>query len=252
MNFDLTRFEQWRAFLVHILTATGAFFAFLSLIAAGEGRFVDCFLWLGVGLFVDGIDGPIARKFDIKRRLPNWSGDMLDSVIDYSTFSLIPAVALYHSGIIGRPLSFVAAALIVITSAIYYADLRMKTKDNFFRGFPVCWNMLVFTLFAIHPNELTAFVFVALCAFATFLPIKFLHPVRVTRLRPLNLTVFALWSLLGIVALFQSLEPSFAVKAGLVVTGLYLFAIGGVLQVYDRIRGRNDGEDETIHSEANS
>ncbi|MER0239924.1 phosphatidylcholine synthase [Fulvimarina sp. MAC8] len=248
MSFDLSRFAQWRAFLVHILTATGAFFAFLSLIAAGEGRFVDAFLWLGVGLFVDGIDGPIARKFEIKRRLPNWSGDMLDSVIDYSTFSLIPAVALYHSGIIGRPLSFVAAALIVITSAIYYADLRMKTKDNFFRGFPVCWNMLVFTLFAIHPNELTAFLFVALCAVATFMPIKFLHPVRVQRWRVLNLTVFAVWSVLGIVALIQGLEPSFLVKAGLVASGLYLFAIGGFFQLYDKFTGATpDAEEPTKH-----
>lgn len=238
MVFDLSQFAQWRAFLVHVLTATGAFFAFLSLIAAGEGRFVDCFLWLGVGLAVDGVDGPIARHFDIKRRLPNWSGDLLDSVIDYSTFSLIPAVALYHSGIIGRPTSFVAAGLIVITSAIYYADLRMKTKDNFFRGFPVCWNMLVFTLFAISPNEWTAFAFVVFCSVATFLPIKFLHPVRVKRLRGLNLTVFAAWSIFGIWALLQGLEPSWPVKAGLVVTGLYLFCIGGVLQAYDRYKGR--------------
>ncbi|WP_322187196.1 phosphatidylcholine synthase [Fulvimarina sp. 2208YS6-2-32] len=242
---DLSRFAQWRAFLVHILTATGAFFAFLSLIAAGEGRFVDCFLWLGVGLFVDGIDGPIARKFEIKRRLPNWSGDMLDSVIDYSTFSLIPAVALYHSGIIGRPLSFVAAALIVITSAIYYADMRMKTKDNFFRGFPVCWNMLVFTLFAIHPNELTAFAFVVFCAVTTFVPIKFLHPVRVTRWRTVNLAVFAVWSVLGIVALFEGLEPSLWVKVGLVLSGLYLFAIGGLLQFYDWMKGRLDDDTDT-------
>jgi phosphatidylserine synthase len=31
----------------------------------------------------------------------------------------------------------------------------------------------------------------------TFLPINFLHPVRVARLRPLNLTVFAIWSVLS-------------------------------------------------------
>jgi len=192
---------------------------------------------LGFALFVDGIDGPLARRIEIKRVLPNWSGDLLDSIIDYATFVMIPAVALYLSGMIGRPWSFVAAALIVISSAIYYADLRMKTKDNFFRGFPVAWNMVVFTFFAIQPNEWTAFLFVAFCSVATFLPIKFLHPVRVERLRGVNLGVFAVWSVLGLAALFSDFAPLWWIKWGLVASGLYLFAIGGVLQIIDRLRG---------------
>ena len=244
MPDTITAFDKWRAFGVHLLTASGAFLAFMSLIAAAEQRWVAMFGWLGFALFIDGIDGPLARKIDIKRVLPNWSGDLLDSIIDYSTFCLIPAVALYLSGMIGRPWSFVAAALIMISSAIYYADTRMKTQDNFFRGFPVCWNMMIFTFFAIHPNEETAFLFVFFCAIATFLPIKFLHPVRVVRLRALNLSVFAAWSLLGIAALFYNLdappntfEAPAAVRWGLVVTGLYLFSIGGTLQLADRLRG---------------
>ena len=244
MPETITSFDKWRAFGVHLLTASGAFLAFMSLIAAAEQRWVAMFGWLGFALFVDGIDGPLARKIEIKRVLPNWSGDLLDSIIDYSTFCLIPAVALYLSGMIGRPWSFVAAALIMISSAIYYADTRMKTKDNFFRGFPVCWNMLVFTFFAIRPNEGTAFAFVFFCAVATFLPIRFLHPVRVVRLRTVNLSVFAVWSLLGLVTLGynwsappDSFDAPDVVRWGLVITGLYLFSIGGLLQLVDRLRG---------------
>jgi hypothetical protein len=118
---------EMRAFSVHMLTASGAYLAFLALVAAGESRFIDMFWWLGFALLVDGIDGPIARKLKVKEVLPRWSGEQLDNVIDYVTFVLIPAYALYQSGMIGQFMSFVCAALIVVSSAIYYANMGMKT-----------------------------------------------------------------------------------------------------------------------------
>lgn len=228
------RSEEWRAFAVHLLTASGAFWAFLAIIAAAEERFVAMFLWLGLALVVDGIDGPLARRFEVGRVLPDWSGDTLDAVIDYATYVLIPAFALYQAGIIGGAYSFVAAALIVITSAIYYADTRMKTKDNYFRGFPVVWNMVVFALFAAQPGEFVTLLIVAFCALTTFLPIKFLHPVRVVRHRAINLAVSSLWGILGIWSLLSGFEPPAFVTAGIVVTSLYLLFIGAIMQVFDR------------------
>ena len=237
MTQEFDRADRWRAFAIHLLTASGAFMAFLSLIAAAEQRWVAMFGWLGLALFIDGIDGPMARKVNVKGVLPNWSGDLLDSIIDYATYSLIPAVALYLSGMIGRPYSFVAAALIVISSAIYYADTRMKTTDNFFRGFPVAWNFLVFTLFAVQPPEWAAFGLVVICAVGTFLPVKFVHPVRVRVLRPLTLAIVAIWSVFGVLVLFQNFEPTPIVRWGLVASGLYLLFIGAVLQFIDWLRG---------------
>ncbi len=51
----------------------------------------------------------------------------------------------------------------------------MKTDENFFSGFPVVWNMVVFTLFVIKASEITAFAVVVVSVFLTFLPINFLH-----------------------------------------------------------------------------
>ncbi|MGN6466400.1 MAG: phosphatidylcholine synthase [Rhizobiaceae bacterium] len=235
---------QARAFSVHLLTASGSFLAFLSLVAASEERWPAMFWWLGLALFVDGIDGPIARKLQVKEILPTWSGAMLDNIIDYVTYVLIPAFALYQRGFMGPGLSFTSAALIVITSAIYYADTGMKTKENFFKGFPVVWNMLVFTLFVIEPGEYASFAAVVVAAILTFVPMNFLHPVRVKRLREINLPVFLLWSLLGVIALFEGMEAPPFIKSGIAITGIYLFFIGGIMQVFPKLglKGTNDGE----------
>lgn len=232
-------YAEIRAFSVHILTASGSFMAFLALVAAAEERFIDMWWWLGVALLIDGIDGPIARKVNVKEVLPNWSGVMLDNVIDYVTYVLIPAFALYQSGMIGEPLSFVAAGLIVVSSAVYYADTGTKTDENFFSGFPIAWNMLVFTLFVIASSEMTAFVIVLVAVILTFLPINFLHPVRVVRLRPLNLAVFALWSVLSGYALLLHFNSPEWLMWGVMLSSAYLFVIGGIMQMFPALGRRS-------------
>jgi phosphatidylcholine synthase len=223
---------QARAFSVHLLTASGSFLAFVSLVAASEQRWTAMFWWLGLALFVDGIDGPIARKLQVKEILPTWSGELLDNIIDYVTYVLIPAFALYQRGFMGERLSFLSAAIIVISSAIYYADTGMKTKENFFKGFPVVWNMIVFTLFVIQPGQWVSFAVVVIAGILTFVPVNFLHPVRVVRLRELNLPVFLAWCALAAIALIQTMDASNLVKVGITVTSIYLFVIGGIMQLF--------------------
>nr|WP_295467329.1 phosphatidylcholine/phosphatidylserine synthase [Mesorhizobium sp.] len=226
---------QARAFSVHLFTASGSFLAFVSLVAASEERWTAMFWWLGLALLVDGIDGPVARKLQVKEILPTWSGELLDNIIDYVTYVLIPAFALYQRGFMGENLSFISAAIIVVSSAIYYADTGMKTKENFFKGFPVVWNMVVFTLFVIEPGEWVSFGVVVVAGILTFVPVNFLHPVRVVRLRWLNLPITLLWCGFGAIALAQQMEAFDWVKIGIAVTGVYLFVIGGIMQFFPKL-----------------
>ncbi len=236
------------AFCVHILTASGAFLAFLSIVAAANREFADSFFWLGMALIVDGVDGPLARKLQVKKWWPHWSGETLDNVIDYTTYVMIPAFILYQSGILdqltpdGQRIatlsqfySFSAAAVIVITSAIYYADTRMKTKDHGFKGFPVCWNMVVFSLFIVSPHPNFSIIFILVTAVLTFVPVTFVHPVRVTVLRELNLAAFLVWGVTGLIALFFDLDNPFLLDMLFVVSGIYLFCIGFVLQLLGKL-----------------
>lgn len=229
-----------RAFSVHLLTASGSFLAFLSLVAMSEKYWTAAWAWLGVALLVDAIDGPIARRLDVKYVLPAWSGELLDHVIDYVTYVILPAFALYQAGLMGAGLSFLSAALIVITSAIYYADTGMKTEENFFKGFPVVWNMLVFTLFAVRPGEGVAFAFVLVSSVLSFMPVYFVHPVRVKRLRPLTAVFTALWgSAAAMTILYYQMDAPHWLRFILLVSGFYLYCIGAVLQIFPRLgRGK--------------
>ena len=85
----------------------------------------------------------------------------------------------------------------------------MKTKENFFKGFPVVWNMVVFTLFVIEPGEWVSFAVVVVAGILTFVPVNFIHPVRVVRLRTINLSILLLWCAFGVLALAQSAMASF-------------------------------------------
>ncbi len=128
------------AFAVHLFTAMGAGVALLAMLEAVREHWASMFGWLGVALIIDAIDGPIARKLDVARLQPNWSGEVLDLVVDFVTYVFVPAYAITASGLL-LPLAAPLLGIgIVVSSALYFADRRMKAADNHFRGFPALWN----------------------------------------------------------------------------------------------------------------
>ncbi len=222
----MTLLDYARAFSVHVLTACGAGLALLALLAAVQGAFEVMFLCLGLALIVDGIDGTIARGVKVAEVLPRWSGDILDLVVDFVTYVFVPAYAIAADGLLPPSLGAAAGMLIVMTGAIYFADRRMKTADNYFRGFPTLWNVVAFYLFVLKPAPWLAAVLVGLLAVLTFVPFKFVHPFRVVRLRKVSMAAVVLWSLLAAVALLRSLEPGPWVAGGLVVLAVYFIGVG--------------------------
>ncbi len=163
----------------------------------------------------------------IAELLPRWSGDVLDLVVDFVTYVFVPAYAIAAGGLLPEPLAVPAGIVIVVTGALYFADRAMKTDDNYFRGFPTLWNAVAFYLFVLKLPPWVAAAVVALLAVATFLPFKFLHPMRVKRLRAINIAVVALWSVLALIALFRDLAPGPWVAGGLVViAAIYLVGVG--------------------------
>ncbi len=219
------------AILVHLFTATGAVFAMLAMLAAIDREWELMFLWLVVAFAVDGIDGPLARRYHVKKYAPEFDGVLLDLIIDYLTYVFIPAFALFKSGLLPGWTGWLAIIVITFASAMYFADTRMKTLDNSFSGFPGCWNMVVLVLFAIEPNFWISLALVTALSLAMFLPLKFIHPVRTRRWRWLSLPMALAWTFFAGWAALVHFDPQSWAHWGLVVTSLYLLFVGIVQQI---------------------
>lgn len=224
--------SEVKALSVHLLTATGAVFSMLAMLAAVEAKWDLMFLWLVVAFAVDGIDGPLARRYHVKHYAPQFDGVLLDLIIDYLTYVFIPAFALFKSGLLPGWTGWFAIIIITFTSAMYFADTRMKTKDNSFSGFPGCWNMAILVFFAIEPNFYIIVALVAALAVAMFLPLKFIHPVRTERWRLISLPMALAWTFFAGWAAWVDFHPQSWAHWGLVVTSVYLMVVGIAQQIF--------------------
>ena len=222
-------FEHVRAFTVHIFTACGAALGFLALILATGEQWAAMFLCLGLALVVDGIDGPLARAFKVAELLPRWSGEALDFVVDFITYVFVPAYAIAASGLLPQALAIPAGVVVVITGALYFADRQMKTRDNYFQGFPAAWNLAAFYLYLLAPPPWVAAAAVMVLAGLTFAPIRFVHPLRVRHLRVLNIALMAAWAALALLSVISNLDPGPYVTWPLVAIAAY-FLIAGALR----------------------
>jgi phosphatidylcholine synthase len=210
------------AFSVHVFTALGAGIALIAQLEAVREHWAAMFAWLGLALVIDALDGPIARRLDVINVQPNWSGEVLDLVVDFVTYVFVPAYAITASG---RLLPLAAPLLgigIVVSSALYFADRRMKAEDNHFRGFPALWNAAAFYLFLLHLPPAISSLGVAVLIVLTFVPFHVLHPVRVVRLRGLTLSLLVLWAALAIYALASDFNVGTGVATALCLIGAYV------------------------------
>ena len=224
------------AYLVHLFTATGAVWAMLALLAAVEENWDGMFLWLVVALIIDGLDGPWARKAQVKKHAPIYDGVLMDLIIDYLTYVFIPAYALFESGLLPGWTGWFAIIVICYTSALYFSDTRMKTKDFSFSGFPACWNMVVLAIFSLDPNFWVALAIVVLLSVSMFLRLKFVHPVRTKRWRSITLPMSLAWVGFAGWAAWVDFHPQSWAHLGLMITSLYLVFAGIAQQLIYRER----------------
>jgi phosphatidylcholine synthase len=213
------------AFSVHVLTASGGAVALLALYAAIERDFAAMFAWLGLALFIDGVDGTLARAARVKETAATIDGAILDLVVDFLSYVLVPVVAIWRSDLMATSLAFWIGLIVTISSALYFADTRMKTADNWFRGFPALWNVLALYLFVFRlPSLVNAAILIAAAALM-FAPIVFVHPMRVERMRLLTAAATVLWCLCALASVVAGLAPGPWIKAGLLATALYFFSM---------------------------
>ena len=194
VNLDNINKEKIAAWAVHAFTASGAVMGFLAIISIFNNDASGAFLWLGLALFIDGIDGALARKIDVAKQTPNIDGTIVDSVVDYLNYTIIPSLMIYWFEMVPNGLELIIPGAIFLVSIYTFANVNMKTEDYYFRGFPAVWNIVVLYFFILGTHNYINLFVIITCLILTFIPIKFVHPLRVKGLR--NLTIFftIIWS----------------------------------------------------------
>jgi phosphatidylcholine synthase len=226
--------ERLSAAAIHFLTATGAAFALLALIAASHADWQWMFIWLGVALIVDTVDGPLARRVCVTKVLPRFSGERLDLIVDFLTYVAVPAFAFSQSDLLPQAFRLPAGIAVVLSSLFHMADQESKTKDGYFVGFPAVWNVICLYLFAFMPRPYLSLLIVVFFVALTFVPILSVHPVRVVERRPITMLVTALWAIAAIAAALNPFPSPLWVRVPLLVTAVYLVGIGAVHTLGER------------------
>lgn len=189
---------------VHLFTASGVIWGLLGIIAVMNGDWKAVFLWMMVATFVDGVDGMLARRFKVKGVLPDFDGALLDNILDYLTYVILPALFLYNvPGMLPQGWELFGAGIICIASAYQFCQSDAKTEDHTFKGFPSYWNIVIFYQFMLGWNPWINLAVVVFLSIMVFVPIRYAYPSRMTRFQAPTIFLTAVWGLLLLIAWIQ-------------------------------------------------
>jgi len=187
---------------VHLFTISGVLLSFLALVASIEQNLELVFFYLALALFIDGIDGSLARMVDVKRHTPHINGENLDNIIDYLNYVFVPVFVIYWLDFVPAGLEIISAFIILAVSCYTFANSNIKTSDFYFSGFPALWNIVILYFYILDTDPFLNFFTICLLAIFTFIPIKYLHPFRVKRFRLVSLSVLGIWMVTTVLILY--------------------------------------------------
>ena len=191
------------SYLVHIFTALGVVFGFLALLATVDGKIPEAFLWLAAALFVDGVDGTLARAVNVNQNTPEIDGAILDIIIDYLNYVVVPVFIFYSLGMAPEQYLLLSCIAILLVSCFTFTNTNIKTDDFYFSGFPAIWNIVVLYFYILESSEFMNFIFVILFCVLTFIPFKYVHPFRVVEFRKITLMITSIWMITTTILLFD-------------------------------------------------
>ncbi|HUP41518.1 MAG TPA: hypothetical protein VM115_15440 [Vicinamibacterales bacterium] len=198
---------NWPAWLVHTYTATGAVLAFLALQSAIAQDFRASFLWLFAAVLVDSTDGVLARWARVHDRLPHFSGQKLDDIVDYLTFVFVPAVILWQAHALTEPWILPVVAAMLLSSLYGFVSGDAKTDDHFFTGFPSYWNIVALYLVVLGLSPVLNAVILLILSALVFVRIGYIYPTRTTTARTPTLALGLLWGLMMLALVLQLPTP---------------------------------------------
>ena len=192
------KYEKLLSLLIHLFTGFGIIAGFFSLISVINNDQINAFLWLGLAFLIDSIDGTLARKFDVKKNLPNIDGKMLDSIIDFFNYVIIPSIMIYWFNYVPDQFIVLIPVILIFISIYSYVNLNILTNDNYYNGFPAIWNVVVLYFYIFETSQNFNLLFLILLILLKFSPLKCIHPLRVKKLKYLSIFFTIVWFMMSV------------------------------------------------------
>ncbi len=203
--------SPWRllfALAVHAYTAFGAVLGFLALAAAFRGDYATVFAMLAAAFVIDASDGTLARRARVKQVVPWIDGGLLDNIIDYLTYTVVPVAVLVQPGILPDGLQWISLSVLLASA---YGFSRTDAKgfvEHYFQGFPSYWNVLVFYYVVLGTSPWVNLAFLVGFVAMVFVPMRWLYPSRMERGRGVAVWLGVLWAVMGVTLIWQLPAPS--------------------------------------------
>ena len=197
-TYELFKQDRFLGILVHLLTGLGIVAGFFALIAVMNNNQKAAFLWLGFAFLIDSVDGTLARKFNVKKNLPHIDGKMLDSIIDFFNYVIIPSVMIYWFRYVPDQFILLIPVILIFISIYSYVNLNVLTNDNYYNGFPAIWNVIVLYFYIFGTSQNFNLIFLILLILLKFSPLKCIHPLRVKKFKSLSILFAIFWFITSI------------------------------------------------------
>ncbi|MDO5746161.1 MAG: CDP-alcohol phosphatidyltransferase family protein [Actinomycetaceae bacterium] len=188
--------QKIAAWSVHAFTISGVVWACLAMLSMAYGRYIEMWGWLALSLIVDALDGTLARRYKVSQVVPWFDGVALDLIVDYLTWTFIPAIFMYRVIDLGpKPVAMIMMIIVCSSSMFCYCNKAMKSHDNYFVGFPAAWNIVILYLYLLQFPAWGSITTILVMTVLTVLPITFVHPFRVAHLQIPNILATVVWLL---------------------------------------------------------
>lgn len=167
------------AYAVHLFTACGMLAGFLSLLAVYQGHYPAAFAYNGVAILIDSLDGLLARKANVKKNAALVDGALMDNLIDYVTYTVMPAFFFATTPLLPENIRIITLFALLLSSTFQFSNMNAKTKDHFFLGFPSYWNIVALYLWIWQLSPIINASIIWSFSVLSFVPIKFIYPSRI-------------------------------------------------------------------------
>lgn len=226
------------AWSVHFFTAFGAFLGLLAVSAINAHQYTVALCYMGIAFLIDNIDGMLARLFKVNLFAYTIDGDLLDNIIGFFNYAMIPAAFILLSSLIDQPYRLLSAALICFASCYQFTQYNAYTEEYFFKGFPSYWNILVFYAYCLDLPQTITLLMIIILFIGSFMPIKCIYPSNLKYVSNNKHTQFLillatiLWNIAAGLMLFSYPKHNIFVTSYLIIYPLFYILLSLYLTCY--------------------